>query len=182
MKNYFDNPTQYAFDLTEAARSEDWERYKNIQAQLSAETTLRVLDSAKAAERGKQAAIAEVAKSNPGFDGFHNSPAYKDVLADHPTLAEAISTAEDNPAYQTDYLPDLYLMALDCAVGKGAQPQAQPQRPQFQPLRSELTPSAFTEETFFEATQLSKKADLSSDKRKALIAALEARGILDTQF
>jgi len=180
MNNYLNSPRQYAFDLTEAANAEDWERYKNVQAELAAETTLQVLNSAKAAEQGKKAAVLAVSETIPGFDRLYGSEEWTEALKSRPKLAEAIESAESTLGLQ-DNLQDFYRVGFDVYLARqarqGQSPQRQPQR-----LRTENTPSGLTEQEIFSGTEQSKRVDLSSKNRRALIEQLESSGVADVEF
>jgi hypothetical protein len=183
MTNYLNDAESYAKDLTDAANAGDWERYRNIQAQLVVETNQALAAQTVQAERGKAAIIDELEETHRGFKAFYGSDSYQQVLADHPRLAEAISTASENTAFQTDYLQDYLLLALDCAMAKGSYLQPQQQsRQQTTPLRSETTSVGLTEQAIFSATQESKQVDLSSKNRRALIQQLEESGAADIEF
>jgi hypothetical protein len=185
MTNYLNNAESYAKDLTDAANVGDWERYRNIQAQLVVETTQAISAEAAQAERGKQAALDAMEQDHTGFQKFYASEAYSAALDSHPKLKEAINLAEQN-ASLSESLPSLYPVVLDVAVARSSR-QQQPSRPQqarqqTTPLRSETASAGLTEQQIFSATQESKNVDLSAKNRHALIQQLEESGVADLEF
>jgi hypothetical protein len=151
-------------------------------ADVAAQATRNTLQQAIASNEGRLRIISELEQSCPGFKDFYGSEDCKQVMAAHPTLAQAILTAEASaPAVQEEYLPDLYSATWDMARGKGFKPQQQTAPPSPAPLRSE-TISALTEQAIFKATQESKQIDLSSKNRRALIQQLEESGVADIEF
>ena len=171
MTSYLNDSASYARDLTDAAEAGDWERYRNIQAQLAAETTSAMLNQAvnqaAQAEAGKKAAIATVSKDVPGFkEDFYGSSEYQRILTENATLGEAVLFAEQNLPLQHK-LPELYRLVFRLNVAdqlKGS-PQEQ-QSPQQPPLHAATYDGA--------DERLS-----SSESRKKVIAELESKGIAD---
>ena len=93
-----------------------------LAAAVAAETTNKIL-SPLVSEAGKRAVLQSMAKE---FQEFYGSDAYKDVLSEHKSLAEAISIAEITPSVQQS-LPDLYATAFDCYQARRIeQNQAEP--------------------------------------------------------
>jgi len=178
---YLNDATQYAADLTDAARAEDWEMYKNVHAELAAETTLQMLSGAAQAEQGRRAAMEEVSRTYPDFEEFRETDAYRQILSEHKALANAIAMAEGNVSVQQD-LPELYKLVADCARADQANDPQYRLAPHPQGTRREFTPSSLAEENIFRATQEAKRADLSPRNRKALIAELESKGAADLEF
>jgi hypothetical protein len=178
---YINDATRYASDLTEAAQAGDWETYRNVQAELAAETTLQVLSGAAQAEQGRQAAMEEVSRTYPHFEVFRETDSYREILNEHKALARAIAMAESNVSVQQD-LPELYKLVADCAKADQAYDPGYRHAPHLQEIRGEFTPGSLAEENVFRATQEAKRADLSSRNRKALIAELEASGAADLEF
>jgi hypothetical protein len=122
MTNYLNDAEAYARDLTDAANAGDWERYRNIQAQLVVETNQAISTQAAEAERGKQAGLNKMEQDHEGFQKFFASEAYSAALDSHPKIKEAIQLAEQN-ASLSESLPSLYEVVLDVAVARGSQQQ-----------------------------------------------------------
>jgi hypothetical protein len=108
---YLNDASQYAFDLTAAAEAGDWERYRNTQAQLSAETTQALITRAIVTEKRRDETVREMDSKHPGFSRALRSN-QKNLQEQRPTLAQAISVAEQDPQLQENLL-QLYESAND---------------------------------------------------------------------
>jgi len=162
MKSYLQDSDSYAKDLTAAAELEDWNLYRDIQAQLAAETTAAMLTQVAQVERGKRDAIAAV----PGLKEFHGSPEYERILAENETLGEAVLIAEANSSLQHK-LPSLYKIVLNLyRADQTTQRQTATQTAPHQPVHS--------------ATYDGPDERLaSSESRRKVITELEAAGLAD---
>lgn len=85
--------------------------------------TIDTLQKAVATNEGRLKVVKDM---GPDFEQFYMSESYQRAMAEHPKLAEAILQAENDISFQQSHLPDFYSTIWDVAIGKGAQPQAQP--------------------------------------------------------
>ncbi len=148
---------------------------KTVARQEVAKTLADISQFSSQAAAGVQHAIEEVATQLPDFK--ERMPQMRQVVAEEPVLANAISQAEANPSLQT-YLPGLYKLTYRLSQS--------PSQPDSTPTQHEhpesARPRGFTEETIFQGTEASKRVSLSPKNRKNLIADLEAKGVLDLEF
>lgn len=157
----------YAQELTKAAEAGQWERYKQIQQALAAETTAAMMQPyAPAIQKLLQAQGLEEAERNmPGFKAFRNSPDFQRTLEARPALKRALEAVETDLAFSDDK-QELYKLSYDLhqASQQGSTPQQWTQSP------GETRPGQAT-------------PDLStSEKRRRYIQELETRGIKDTDL
>lgn len=192
-ESYLQNPTRYAEDLTEAAKGQKYDKYLQSQARLIDEVvSQRYGHLLPTIEKiGRQEAVEDLASEVPAFREFYGSDAYKETLDRHPTLRDAIKTAESNPAMQKEYLPDLYRLTWESSVARktserpsgGSSTPTTPTNstPARMPMTPQSRPSLQVPDAGRQQSQV-QPGMTSSAGRKALIADLEAKGIKDFSF
>jgi hypothetical protein len=192
--SYLQDEARFAQDLTQAAelgqKTNDWKDYRNVQAQLAYE----VVQSAVGAyipvvqKVGRQEAMEQVAKDIPEFRNFYGSQEYQKVLEQRPKLAGYIKTLEGNATMQED-LAEQYLDAWNTHQVKrlaelASKPTPAPQNPT---PRTPLQPrtSDFKQEPndgMRRNNAPAKPTMATAAGRKAIIEALEQKGVADVNF
>lgn len=176
---------QFFDDLYKAVERSDKAAYRNtlgkFVAEIAGSVTQQVLAPLQplVSEFSRNSATSRVAQEISNFANFTQTPEYKAVLDEFPSLKQAITAAEENPGYAAQ-LPEYYKMAYRAAYGKAVPemvrtattqtqtPQAQPAiRPTSQGSSHPVSaqgPNAPTEQNI-----------ATSDGRKAIMAAFEAK-------
>lgn len=186
---YLDNPNQYAKDLTEAAQmgaqTGDYSRYHSIQRQLQSEQMneqfapfMPVLQSFV-----ETSAVQQVAAVKPEFSKFYNSPEFKKTLDANPLLKMGIENAKQNPAL-ANQLPELYKQVYTVAENESLRRQLaefqkaqQLQTSNAQNVRPTAQPTTLQPQT---TTINGADPRTDAEARKAMLKALEAKGVLNT--
>jgi len=108
--SYLNDPTKFATDLSEAAKSGDAKKYRDTLVGLMEEYfgPARPLISDFARSRATQ----QVSNEFKEFNQFVGGDDYKAVLQRNPALAQAIKVSEENIAYASQ-LPELYRLAYE---------------------------------------------------------------------
>lgn len=118
--SYVTNPKKYVEDLAKAWESQDPNAYAQVQNRLIQENLSSVLAPylPTIQQSVRQTAIDAVSKTNKDFSAaFTETPEYKTVLEENPTLASAITAAEQRMEFK-DQLPELYRIAHAMAQNK----------------------------------------------------------------
>jgi hypothetical protein len=183
LEGYMRNPERYLQDLVKGAES-DPRMYVQAQAGLIDERLNEVLApfASMITEIGKERAAQAVASEIPDFQQVRGSQEFKQVLEELPDLKQAIEMGEQVPQMQ-DKLPGLYKVAYFAARGRQLpdllkqQQQAVAQTAP-QQVRPTLTSSTVGPPT----TQGAAHNVLTPEGRRAWLAEMESRGILDRKF
>lgn len=179
-RSYLEDNDAYFSDVAKAVEAKDTKGYMEAQQRLIYDAlgplapTLIGLSKAHA----EQAIVSEI----PDFRGFTNSDYYKSTLNSSPLLADAIRTAESNPA-ASGQLTELYRMAYFASQGQRLPEIVQASqranetvtaRPTLQ--STPMTPPAVTGQPVVKPSLDTK------DGRKAIIEAMESQGIADKRW
>jgi hypothetical protein len=190
--SYLQDRRRFAQDLTKAAelgqRDDSWDPYGNVLGQYIYEIVQSAVGPYMPVVQsvGKQQAMASVAKENPAFQEFYNSPEYHKVLEERPKLAGFIQFAEAQPTMQEE-LKELYESVWDHSqarklpelVKQSQQPQHPTPRMPSQPVSR---PSLQVPDRGQTVAHTAKPSLSTPEGRKAIIEAAERTGLADVQF
>lgn len=190
--SYLQDRRRFAQDLTKAAergqQADDWDPYGNVLGQYVYEIVQSAVGPYMPVVQnvGKQQAMAEVAKANPAFREFYDSPEYHKVLEERPKLANFIQFAESQPTLQEE-LKELYESAYDHAqarklpelVKQHQNPVNPTPRMPSQPVSR---PALHVPDRGQTVAQAAKPSLSTPEGRKAIIEEAERRGLADVQF
>jgi len=173
--SYNDNKQQYFADIAKAVDNKDTEAYYAAQQKL-------VLDSLgflspTITSLSKANAERVVSEQIPEFKGFLASEQYARISEESPLLADAIRSAEANPA-AANQLPELYRIAYLANQGRRVPELIQSVRTENPPVQQrptvQSTPLAPPATTGVPTVQPSLD---TAAGRKALIEQMEGKGI-----
>jgi hypothetical protein len=190
--SYLQDRRRFAQDLTKAAelgqRDDSWDPYGNVLGQYIYEIVQSAVGPYMPVVQsvGKQQALAEVAKGNPAFQDFYNSPEYHKVLEERPKLAQYIQQLEGSPTAQED-LREMYQSAWDHAQAKklpelARQHQQTPNPTPRMPSQVVSRPSLQVPDRGQTVAREAKPSLSTPEGRKAIIEEAERRGLADVQF
>lgn len=178
--SYLDDGEQYFEDIAKAVSNKDTKAYLSAQQKLIWDSlgplapTISSLSIANA-ER-------VVSQDIPDFKGFRTSEAYERLQSESPLLAEAIRTAEANPA-AAQQLPELYKVAYFSSQGRRVPELLQTARTETPPVQPRPTVhSTQVPPPVTPSTPVSQPSLNDSGGRKALISQMEAQGISNLKW
>jgi hypothetical protein len=176
-KNYAQDHKAYLTDLANAAQKGDPDGYGAAQAKFIYDVLEPVVPILT--QTAREQAIRATESDVKDFRTFYGSPEYRAALDSNPELKGAIEFAESDLRNQSR-LPGLYKLTYQVSQGMRLPEmlRAQAQQPSLtaQPERT-TTPSSTPSLPPPVQTAPNSKVD-----RKALIAQMEAQGILDRRF
>lgn len=187
---YLQDPNRFAQDLTQAATNKDWNKYLQTQLAPVREYIEQQFGPYLPALQnvGKQQALDSITRTVPDFKQFYGSDSYNKVMEARPRLANAIKFAESNNLQED--LQELYQIAHDQSVAMRmpelvkAQQTARPQTPVPRTPASVRTMTAPTVrgDSSLSGREPAQPGMSTPAGRKALMAELEAKGVLDSRF
>jgi len=177
-KNYAQDHKAYLMDLANAAQKGDPEGYGAAQTKFIYDVLEPIAPII--AQTAREQALRTTEQDVKDFRTFYGSTDYQAALDSNPELKGAIEFAESDIRNQAR-LPGLYKLTYQVSQGmrlpEMLRAQQTQQPPNAQPTRT-VTPSS-TPPPPQPAAPLSPK---TSEGRKALIAQMEAQGILERSF
>lgn len=193
--SYLQDDVRFAQDLTQAAemgqKTNDWKAYRNTLGQLMYEVVQSAVGPyiPVVQKVGKQEALEQVAKDIPEFRNWYGSEDYQKVLEKRPKLAGYIKTLEGNATMQEDLAEQYRDVWNEHQVKKLAElaskPTPAPQNPTPRTPLQPRTQMDFKQEPNDGMRRNSapvKPTMATSEGRKAIIEALERKGLADTAF
>jgi hypothetical protein len=169
----------YFSDIASAVEKKDTRAYMEAQQKLIMDTLGPIAPTLTSLSRAHAEQV--VSQQIPEFKGFLSSEDYRTVAQDAPLLADAIKSAEANPAAAAQ-LPELYRVAYLAAQGRrvpelilsAARSAPVPSRPTVH-----STPSVPPPGNGVQAAQPSLD---TKDGRKVLIEQLEGKGVTNLKW
>jgi hypothetical protein len=177
--NYAENHEQYLRDVNDAVARKDTAAYMEAQKKFVYDTMAPIAPAL--INLNKANAERVLAEKYPDFKGFRNSEIYRDLEETSPLLAQAIRTAEDNPAAAAQ-LPELYEIAYLTSQGRRVPEIVRSVHPQ---TPTSPRPTVHSSPVSAPAVTGQPVASPSLDTRegrKALIAQQEAAGVLNQKW
>lgn len=178
--DYSRNPSKYFEDIAKAVDDKNTQGYMDAQQKLIWDTLGPIAPTISALSKANAERV--VMETLPEFKGFLHSEQFEQITQDAPLLADAIRSAEANPAAAAQ-LPELYRVAYLASQGRRV-PEL------IQSVRNE-TPSVTPRPTV-QSTQLTPPPTTgvpivqpslnTRDGRKALIDKMEQGGVQDLKW
>jgi len=177
--SYVKNPKKYVEDLSKAWESNDPAQYAQVQNRLIQENLQAILGPVQPIiqQNVQRSAMEQVSKTVKDFNqSFFESPEYKSVMDENPTLSSAIKNAENYIEYK-DQLPELYRIAYALTANKKVpeivrQAQTTPTQPPTQ-ARPTASPSTMNPPT--PVTSTNWKTDPAA--RKVFLESMKSKGM-----
>lgn len=178
--NYVENGDKYFEDIADAVTKKDTKAYMEAQKKLIYDTLGPIAPTLTALSRANAERV--VTEQLPEFKGFLRSEQYKQIEETSPLLADAIRSAEMNPA-AAGQLPELYRVAYLASQGRrvpelvqsaAQQVQQAPPRPTVQ--STQLAPPPTT------GVPVTQPGLNTSAERKAMIEKMEQGGITNLKW
>lgn len=173
--NYADNQDQYFTDIAKAVETKDTAAYMRAQQKLIWDTMGPLAPTITSLSRANAERV--VSEKIPDFKGFLQSEQYSQMGESYPLLADAIKSAESNPA-AAQQLPELYRVAYLTSQGSRVPELIQSVRNDNSPTPPrptvQSTPLAPPSNNGVPVVQPSMDSPAG---RKALIEQMEAKGI-----
>lgn len=176
--NYAQDGKKFYYDLSDAVSKQDAGKYAEVTQKFVYDLLAPVapLLGEVARTRAERITEGEIAD----FGNFKRSNSYTETLSSMPVLKQAIEVAENSPE-AANQLPDLYKLAYFAGQGRRvpelmrAQQTASQAQPT--PARPTTTPSTMA------PPPPAPPPDLrTSEGRKAIMAAAEAKGVADYKW
>jgi hypothetical protein len=190
-RSYFDDDKSFVDDLAKAASEASRgnpRAYRDTLVSLVDQTIqsrlgqyLPVVEKVGILE-ARQDAINSISAKNPAIKEFVGSEDYEKALEEVPSLRQAISNAEKFPQYR-ETLPELLNATWKIALANKTPELIKGNSPNTNPApRMPMSGSRLAPPTGSNTSQNAKPTMTTSAGRKALMADLEARGVLDKIF
>jgi hypothetical protein len=177
--NYVDDQSKYFEDIASAVERKDTKGYMDAQTKLIWDTLGPLAPTL--VQLSKANAERVVSEQLPDFKGFLNSEQYSEIVQDSPLLADAIKSAEQNPA-ASGQLPELYKIAYLSSQGRRLPELVKTVRTEAAPVHRPTVHSAQVAPTSTSAgAQASPSLD-SKEGRSELIKQMEAKGVANLRF
>jgi hypothetical protein len=178
--DYTQQQDKYFEDIADAVSKKDTAAYMRAQQKLIWDSLGPLAPTITSLSRANAERV--VSEQIPDFKGFLGSEQYEAVAKDAPLLADAIRSAEGNPA-AAQQLPELYRVAYLASQGRRVPELLQSARNETPPIKPRPT---------VQSTQLAPppttgvavaKPDLNNPAgRKAIIEQMEAGGVLGLKW
>lgn len=178
--NYVENGDKYFEDIAKAVQDKNTTAYMETQKKLIYDTLGPIAPTLSALSRANAERV--VTEQLPEFKGFLRSQQYQQIAEDSPLLADAIKSAESNPA-AAGQLPELYRVAYLASQGRRVPELVQSAAQQVQQVQPrptvQSTPLAPPPATGVPVAQPGLN---TSAERKALIEKMESGGIANLKW
>lgn len=178
--NYIENHDKYIADINDAIEKKDTKRYMEIEQKKIWDALGPLAPTITALSRANAERV--VSSELPEFSGFLASEQYQALSTQSPLLAEAIRSAELNPA-QSQQLPELYKIAYLSSQGRRVPELIQSARtntPVVQP-RPTVHSTPVSAPALTGVATVAPSLD-TKEGRKALIDNAERTGVFGLRF
>jgi hypothetical protein len=177
--NYVDDQSKYFEDIAAAVEKKDTKGYMDAQTKLIWDTLGPLAPTL--VQLSKANAERVVSEQLPEFKGFLNSDQYGQIVQESPLLADAIRSAEQNPA-ASGQLPELYKIAYLSSQGRRLPELVKNVRTEpAQVPRPTVHSAQVAPVSTNSGTQAAPSLD-SKEGRSELIKQMEAKGVANLRF
>ena len=172
--NYTENQDKYFEDIAKAVDTKDTAAYMRAQQKLIWDSLGPLAPTITSLSKANAERV--VSEQIPEFKGFLGSEHYQNIQTESPLLADAIRSAESNPA-AAGQLPELYRIAYLANQGRRVPELIQSVRSESAPVqpRPTVQPTTHTPPPSGPPAPAPSLNDTAG--RKSLIEQMEAKGI-----
>jgi hypothetical protein len=174
-----DDQSKYFEDIASAVERKDTKGYMDAQTKLIWDTLGPLAPTL--VQLSKANAERVVSEQLPDFKGFLNSEQYSEIVQDSPLLADAIKSAEQNPA-AAGQLSELYRIAYLSSQGKRLPELVKTVRTEPAPVHRPTVHSAQVAPVSTSAGTQAAPSLESKEGRSELIKQMEAKGVANLRF
>lgn len=177
--NYTENNDQYFSDIGDALKNNDKAAYLKAQQKLIWDSLGPVAPTLVSLSRANAERV--VSEQYPEFKGFLSSEDFAGLEKDSPLLADAIRSAEMNPAAASQ-LPELYKVAYLSVQGRKVPEIVQSVRTQSQTQARPTVHSTQVSPPPVTGVHVSPPSLDTKEGRKAIIESQERNGVLNLKW